>query len=71
MGHITASARLCLPSQAPVALVSAAPERRVLPTLEQAGLAARFDVVVTGDDVQRGKPDPEGYLYAAQVGRPL
>lgn len=51
---------------APVALVSAAPERRVLPTLEQAGLSGRFQAVITGDDVQRGKPDPEGYLYAAQ-----
>lgn len=55
----------------PVALVSSAPERRVLPVLEDAGLASHFDVVVTGDDVYRGRPDPEGYLYAAQrIGRP-
>jgi HAD superfamily hydrolase (TIGR01509 family) len=58
-------------SGAPVALISSAPERRVLPVLEEAGLASRFDVVVTGDDVYRGRPDPEGYLYAAQrIGRP-
>jgi beta-phosphoglucomutase-like phosphatase (HAD superfamily) len=39
----------------------------VLPVLEAAGLSSRFDAVVTADDVYRGKPDPEGFLYAAQV----
>lgn len=53
--------------QAPAALVSSAPEARVLPALEAAGLVPRFDAIVTADDVYRGKPDPEGYLYAAQV----
>lgn len=52
--------------QAPLALVSSAPEQRVLPALEAAGLSPHFDVVVTADDVYRGKPDPEGFLYAAQ-----
>jgi HAD superfamily hydrolase (TIGR01509 family) len=56
---------------APAALVSAAPEARVLRTLAAAGLAGAFAAVVTGDDVQRGRPDPEGYLVAAQrLGRP-
>ncbi len=54
-------------NSSPLALVSSAPEQRVLPALEQAGLTARFDAIVTADDVYRGKPDPEGYLYAAQV----
>lgn len=54
--------------QAPLALVSSAPEARVMPALETAGLVPRFDAIVTADDVYRGKPDPEGYLYAAQVG---
>lgn len=62
-------------NSSPLALVSSAPEQRVLPALEQAGLTSRFDAIVTADDVYRGKPDPEGYLYAAQVGalllRPL
>ena len=60
-------------SGAPVALVSSAPERRVDAILRDADhvLAPRFEVVVTGDDVYRGKPDPEGYLYAAQrIDRP-
>ena len=33
--------------------------------LEAAGLAGRFDVVVTRDDVARGKPYPDLYLRAA------
>lgn len=53
-------------NQAPLALVSSAPEARVMPALETAGLVPRFDAIVTADDVYRGKPDPEGYLYAAQ-----
>ena len=55
----------------PVAVVSSAPEFRVNSTIENSGLAPRFEVVVSGDDVYRGKPDPEGYLYAAQrIDRP-
>jgi HAD superfamily hydrolase (TIGR01509 family) len=35
-------------------------------SLQQAGLAHRFDVVVTGDQVARGKPAPDIYLEAAR-----
>jgi len=35
-------------------------------SLRQAGLADRFDVVVTGDQVARGKPAPDIYLEAAR-----
>jgi len=56
---------------APVGVVSSAPEGRVNSTIENSGLAPRFEVVISGDDVYRGKPDPEGYLYAAQrIDRP-
>jgi beta-phosphoglucomutase-like phosphatase (HAD superfamily) len=48
----------------PVALVSAALSAEIGPVVAAAGLA--FDVVVTQDDVQRGKPDPEPYLRAAE-----
>lgn len=34
-------------------------------TLEKAGLARRFDAVVSGDEVRRGKPDPEIFFAAA------
>jgi HAD superfamily hydrolase (TIGR01509 family) len=50
----------------PRALVSSAPEKRVRKILELSGMDGLFDVIVSGEDVYRGKPDPEGYLYAAQ-----
>ncbi len=41
----------------------------VLQPLHEAGLMACFDAVVTGKDVQRRKPDPEGLLMcAAELG---
>lgn len=33
---------------------------------QQPDLMALFDTVITGDDVTRSKPDPEGYLRAAE-----
>ena len=35
--------------------------------LEPLGLFKRFDAIVTGYDVPRGKPEPDIYLKAAQV----
>ena len=35
-------------------------------TIRSLGLADAFDVVVTGDDVEHGKPDPAIYLLTAQ-----
>jgi HAD superfamily hydrolase (TIGR01509 family) len=35
-------------------------------TLRSIGLWTAFDTVVSGDDVQHGKPDPEIYLLAAE-----
>jgi beta-phosphoglucomutase len=49
----------------PVALVSAARRFEIEPVLIASGLLEVFDVVVSNDDVARGKPDPEGYLLAA------
>jgi len=34
--------------------------------LREVGLGHYFDVIVTADDVRRGKPDPEVYLLAAR-----
>lgn len=59
------------PVQVPAGVVSAAPEARMKPTLEATGLEHVFQTVVSGDDVYRGRPDPEAYLHAAQqLGRP-
>ncbi|HKW76836.1 MAG TPA: HAD family phosphatase [Terriglobales bacterium] len=48
------------------ALASSAGRRRVEANLEQLGLAAYFQFVVTGDDVIRGKPDPALFTMAAK-----
>jgi len=44
-----------------MAIATSASESRARHTLDQLQLAERFDVVVTGDDVARSKPDPSIY----------
>ena len=51
-------------SLAPLAIVSGAARAEILPVIEAAGIADLFATVVTSDDVEDGKPDPEGYLIA-------
>ncbi len=36
------------------------------PFLNRHGLTAFFEVIITGDEIQRGKPDPDIYLRAAE-----
>lgn len=48
----------------PVAVVSGAFRREIEPVLAGAGIDDRISVLVAADDVERGKPDPEGYLCA-------
>jgi beta-phosphoglucomutase-like phosphatase (HAD superfamily) len=47
----------------PVAIGSGAVREEIVHVLDQHGLRDLFGVVVTIDDVQRGKPDPETYLH--------
>jgi HAD superfamily hydrolase (TIGR01509 family) len=49
----------------PFALVTSADTLNMTFVLEELGLAERFDIRVTAEDVRRGKPDPEPYLLAA------
>lgn len=49
----------------PVALASSASRSRATYMLEQLDLKRRFSVVVTGDDVRKGKPDPSIFHLAA------
>lgn len=49
----------------PRALATSASGRSVDAVLSGLGLTSQFPVVVTADDVERGKPDPEVYLAAA------
>jgi beta-phosphoglucomutase len=46
----------------PLAICSGAARAEIEPVVEAAGLAELFRVIVSSDDVVRGKPDPEGYL---------
>jgi beta-phosphoglucomutase len=48
----------------PVAIVSGAARDEIVPVVEAAGIASLFTTIVTSDDVEHGKPDPEGYVKA-------
>lgn len=49
-----------------VALASSSPMALIRAVLSLDGLAARFDVVVSGEDEELGKPDPAVFLSAAR-----
>lgn len=48
-------------------LASSTHRRLVLPELASVGLLVYFDVIVCGDDVKQGKPDPEIFQKAAAL----
>ncbi|HMP08464.1 MAG TPA: HAD family phosphatase, partial [Lacipirellulaceae bacterium] len=45
---------------------SSGPPENIEATLDKLGRSDRFAAVVTGADVQRGKPDPQVFLLAAE-----
>ena len=49
-----------------IAVASSGMRDHVDLSLGEAGLDGMFDVVVTGDDVNRGKPEPDLFLLAAE-----
>lgn len=49
-----------------LAVGTSAGRRRAHETLERFGLASHFAIVVTGDEVRQGKPDPSIFLQAAR-----
>jgi beta-phosphoglucomutase len=53
-------------SDIPKTVATSASRRRTEDILNQLSLAGRFVGVVTGDDVERGKPDPHVFLLAAK-----
>jgi len=56
---------------AKLAIGSSAPRANIDLVLEEMGLVALFDVVVSGDEVTRGKPDPQVFTMAcARMGLP-
>ena len=48
----------------PLALCSGALRSDIDPILAQLGVASRFDVIVSADDVRRSKPAPDSYALA-------
>ena len=40
--------------------------KNCLPILKKVGLVELFDVIITGNDVTKGKPDPQVFLMAAE-----
>lgn len=51
----------------PLALASSSPMRLIEAVLRMAGLEDRFDVVLTGEDEEHGKPAPDVYRSAARA----
>jgi beta-phosphoglucomutase len=54
-------------ARVPVAVVSGAFRREIEPVLAGAQLDGYVSVLVAADDVERGKPDPAGYLLALEL----
>ena len=51
----------------PYVVASSGSRKKILFNLRSAGLDSLFPVVVSGEDFQRGKPDPEIFLRAAET----
>ncbi|MDO8717178.1 MAG: HAD family phosphatase [Dehalococcoidales bacterium] len=49
-----------------MALVSSTPARNIEVVLSGLGIADLFQTIISGEDVVKGKPDPEGFLLAAK-----
>jgi len=48
----------------PLAICSGALRSDIDPILSRLGIACYFTLIVSADDVRKGKPDPEGYMRA-------
>lgn len=51
----------------PMALVSTRPRKAIENAIDSIGIGEIFNVIVAAEDVHRGKPDPEMFIYAAQL----
>jgi HAD superfamily hydrolase (TIGR01509 family) len=49
-----------------IALASSSQHRLIEIVLRKAGIGKFFDVIVSGEDVHKGKPAPDVFLYAAE-----
>ncbi len=53
-------------AQLPMGIVSGALRREIERVLDRAQIARHFSTIVGGDDIQASKPEPDGYLLAAE-----
>ena len=53
-------------AECPMAIVTSSSRRSADAHLTLAGIRSRFDMILTRDDVRRGKPSPDLYLLAAE-----
>ncbi|TKY60626.1 riboflavin kinase [Spatholobus suberectus] len=51
----------------PMALVSTRPRKALESAIGEIGIGDNFSVIVAAEDVHRGRPDPEMFVYAAQL----
>ena len=51
-------------ARVPVAIVSGAFRAEIEPVVDAAGIAEELTAIIAADDVEHGKPHPEGYLRA-------
>lgn len=51
----------------PMAVVSTRPRKTLETAIGTIGIESYFSVIVAAEDVYRGKPDPEMFVYAAQL----
>jgi beta-phosphoglucomutase len=54
-------------ARVPLAIVSGAARQEIEQVIAAAGIAEIFAFVVAADDIEHGKPDPEGYLRALEL----
>jgi beta-phosphoglucomutase len=54
-------------ARVPVAIVSGAARPEIEPVVEAAGIADSFVAIVPAEDVEHGKPHPDGYLRALEL----
>ncbi len=53
-------------AKVPKAIVSSSPLERVNVSLEEVGLLMEFEIIISGDCCELGKPNPEPFLLAAE-----
>jgi beta-phosphoglucomutase len=54
-------------ARVPLAIVSGAARPEIEPVVEAAGIADCFEAIVPAEDVEHGKPEPDGYLRALEL----